>query len=210
MNINIDSTIDQLQALNDAMRGYSNAFIDQPTVELEEIMSGADFTNRILDVVDADDLDSAAVEASLEIDTDQTNEIDSACWDWIDKTLGIKDGKTHPQQAIDFHERMSQEVANRMRSDSESQFEEAYQSFMKHEIDDDEMEATLSHHFQFVWRADDIPSLYDLKKQRGDRVCTICHEDADDWDVDCNLYPITQTCSACYHDESYVSPYKQK
>ena len=92
---------------------------EMPTVELEEIMSGADFANRILDVVDADDLDSAAVEASLEIDTDQTNEIDSACWDWIDKTLGIKDGKTHPQQAIDFHERMSQEVANRMRSDSE-------------------------------------------------------------------------------------------
>ena len=88
-------------------------------MELEKIMSGADFTNRILDVVDADDLDSAAVEASLEIDTDQTKEIDSACWDWIDKTLGIKDGRTHPHQANDFHNRMSEEVLNRMHSDAE-------------------------------------------------------------------------------------------
>ena len=197
MNINIDGTVNRLQQLNDAMRGFSDAHLDVPTVELEAIMSGADFTNRILDATGERDLDSAAIEASLEIDN--LNEVDTACWDWIDKTLGTKDGVTHPHQATDFHNRMSEEVLNRMRSDAECQYEEAYQSFMKHEIDDEEMEATLSHHFQFVWRADDIPSLYDLKRQRGDRVCEICHEDADDWDEDCNLYPTSQLCSKCYH-----------
>ena len=90
-----------------------------------------------------------------------------------------------------------------------AQYEEALDSFRKHEIDDEEMEATLSHHFQFVWRADDIPSLYDLKKQRGDRVCTICHEDADDWAEDCDMYHLTKTCSVCYHDESFVVPWQK-
>ena len=156
--------------------------------------------NRILDATGEQDIDSAATEASLGIDTDNLNEVDTACWDWIDKTLEIKDVKMHPHQAIDFHEKMSQEVANRMRSDAEMQYEEALESFRKHEIDDEEMEATLSHYFQFVWRADDIPSLYDLKKQRGDRVCEICHEDADDWDEDCNLYIHTHLCSKCYHE----------
>ena len=203
MNINIDGTIDRLQQLNDAMRGFSNATLDVPTVELEEIMSGADFANRILDATGESDIDSAAVTASLEIDTDNLNEVYTACWDWIDKTLGIKDGKTHPHQAIDFHERMSTEVANRMRSDSEHQFNEAYEQFMKNEIGDEEMEAVLSHHFQFVWRADDIPSLFDLKKQRGDRMCESCHEDADDWDEDCNLYPTTHLCSKCYHENPF-------
>ena len=201
MNINIDGTINKLQMLNDAMRGFAvNSHLDTPTVELEEIMSGADFANRILDHTGESNLDSAAVEASLEIDTDNLNEVDSACWDWIDNVLSMKDGKTHPHQATDFHQRMSEEVANRMRSDSECRYEEAYQEFMKHEIGDEEMEAILSHHFQFVWRADDIPSLYDLKMQRGDRVCEYCHADADDWDEDCNLYPTSRMCSKCYHE----------
>ena len=200
MNINIDSTIDRLQALNNAMRGYSDAHLDLPAVELEEIMSGADFSNRILDVTDAEDLDSAAVEASLEIDTDQTNEIHSRCWDWIDATLGIKDNKTHPYQAIDFHKRMSEEVVNRMASDSQIQLDEGHHEFMKEEISDEEMDALLSHHLQFCWRADDLPSRYDLKQQRGDRLCESCHEDAEDWDEDCNLYPTTHLCSTCYHE----------
>ena len=207
MNINIDTTIAKLQSLNDAMRGASPAAaLCVPPLSLEdEGMSGARFHQLAMDETGMTTIEDAAVEASLEIDCDLGCEIDSACWDWIDKLLNM-DASEHavryPDQAIDFHKLMNDAVYQRMESDSRECFEEAKQEFMREEIDDNDMEAAISDYFQYVDRADYLPSLYDLKKERGDRLCETCQEDADDWDADCDLYHITKQCSKCYHDQA--------
>ena len=133
----------------------------------------------------------------LAMECDCASDIDGVTWKAVEDTF--PDAEWHDHKSI--HEQLSQAVTGYMEESSRACLEEGRDQFLKDKIDEDEMELILDNYAQYCERpGDHLPSVLELKRERGDRICDSCHGDGE-WELDYDLYAITHLCQQCYEEK---------